>query len=47
MEKGNVQKFLSMERPTRVSHRLLEIFEFLEGRDALTLLGFKTVVSGF
>ena len=37
----------SMERPARVSHRLLEIFEFLEGRDALTLLGFKTVISGF
>ena len=37
----------SMERPARVSHRLLEIFEFLEGRDALMLLGFKTVVSGF
>lgn len=37
----------SMERPARVSDRLLEILEFLEGEDALKLVGLKTVVSGF
>lgn len=36
-----------MERPARVSDRLLEILEFLEGEDALKLVGLKTVVSGF
>ena len=37
----------SMERPGRVLHTLLEIFQFLEGEDALKLVGLKTVVSGF
>ena len=37
----------SMERPTRVSNRLLEIMEFFEGEDALNLVDLKTVVSGF
>ena len=37
----------SMERPVRVLDRLLDILEFLEGKDALKLVSLRIVVSGF
>ena len=37
----------SMERTARVLDRLLDILEFLEGKDALKLVSLRIVVSGF
>ena len=37
----------SMERPTRVLDRMLDILEFLEGKDVLKLVSLRIVVSGF